>query len=93
MFKHRNGGLQPVRTEFDVEASPLPSQRLAGMAGLAMLGGRPARAFPATDVTFLFINDVHACRTRDGLSPNCEEEGKTDENLLRAPSAPSTRRC
>jgi cytolysin (calcineurin-like family phosphatase) len=46
------------------------------MAGLAMLGGRPARAFPATDVTFLFINDVHACRTRDGLSPNCEEEGK-----------------
>ena len=56
---------------------------LAGMAGFAMLGGRPARALPATDVTFLFINDVHACRTRDGLSPNCEEEGKTDENLLR----------
>ncbi len=42
-----------------------------------------ARAFPATDVTFLFINDVHACRTSDGLSPNCQEEGKTDENLLR----------
>ena len=56
---------------------------LAGMAGFAMLGGRPARALPATDVTFLFINDVHACRTRDGLSPNCREEGKTDENLLR----------
>ena len=56
---------------------------LAGMVGFAMLGGRAARAFPATDVTFLFINDVHACRTRDGLSPNCEEEGKTDENLLR----------
>jgi cytolysin (calcineurin-like family phosphatase) len=26
---------------------------------------------------------VHACRTRDGLSPNCQQEGKTDENLLR----------
>jgi cytolysin (calcineurin-like family phosphatase) len=56
---------------------------LTGMAGLALVGRRPACAFPATDVTFLFINDVHACRTRDGLSPNCEEEGKTDENLLR----------
>jgi cytolysin (calcineurin-like family phosphatase) len=66
---------------------------LTGVAGLALVGRRPACACPATDVTFLFINDVHACRTRDGLSPNCEEEGKTDENLLRAPSAPSTRRC
>jgi cytolysin (calcineurin-like family phosphatase) len=56
---------------------------LAGMAGVVVLGGRPLRAQPATDVTFLFINDVHACRTRDGLSPNCQEEGKTDENLLR----------
>lgn len=56
---------------------------LAGMAGLALPGGGSAFAQSATDVTFLFINDVHACRTRDGLSPNCKEEGKTDENLLR----------
>lgn len=55
---------------------------LAGMAGFAALP-RIARAQSTTDVTFLFINDVHACRTRDGLSPNCAEQGKTDENLLR----------
>jgi len=56
---------------------------LAGMAGLVAVGPRPAYSVPDTDVTFLFINDVHACRTRDGLSPNCAEQGKTDENLLR----------
>ncbi len=38
---------------------------------------------PATDVTFLVINDVHTCSMGNGLSPNCAEEGKTDENLLR----------
>lgn len=56
---------------------------LAGMAGFALLGQHAARAQATTDVTFLFINDVHACRTSKGLSPNCKEEGKTDENLLR----------
>lgn len=35
------------------------------------------------DVTFLFISDVHACRMNSGLSPNCQREGKTDQNLLR----------
>ena len=35
------------------------------------------------DVTFLFINDVHACRMGKGLSPHCAEQGKTDANLLR----------
>ena len=30
-----------------------------------------------------FISDVHACRMASGLSPNCLQEGKTDENLLR----------
>lgn len=46
-------------------------------------GARAQSAPPVTDATFLFTNDVHACRTSDGLSPNCFEEGKTDENLLR----------
>jgi cytolysin (calcineurin-like family phosphatase) len=40
-------------------------------------------ARPATDATFVFVNDIHACRTSEGLSPNCREEGKTDESLLR----------
>ncbi|MEO3997712.1 metallophosphoesterase [Mesorhizobium sp. CAU 1732] len=35
------------------------------------------------DATFIFTNDIHACRTQSGLSPNCEQEGKTDANLLR----------
>ncbi len=42
-----------------------------------------AAAIPSIDVTFLVINDVHACRVGDGLSPNCLAEGKTDANLLR----------
>lgn len=40
-------------------------------------------AIPGTDVTFLVINDIHACRMGDGLSPDCAAEGKTDANLLR----------
>lgn len=57
---------------------------LAGGSLVLMLGPRAAgAAIPATDVTFLVINDVHACRMGDGLSPNCLEEGKTDANLLR----------
>jgi cytolysin (calcineurin-like family phosphatase) len=35
------------------------------------------------EVVFVFISDVHACRMGSGLSPNCEQEGKTDQNLLR----------
>ncbi|MDX0528874.1 metallophosphoesterase [Sinorhizobium medicae] len=42
-----------------------------------------ARPLPPVDVTFLFAADIHACRMATGLSPNCQEEGKTDENLLR----------
>lgn len=34
-------------------------------------------------VVFLFVADVHACRMGPGLSPNCQQEGKTDDNLLR----------
>mgnify|MGYP000093613723 CR=1 FL=1 len=48
----------------------------------------PTRLFakdtiPPTEVTFLVINDIHTCNMGSGLSPNCAEEGKTDENLLR----------
>lgn len=35
------------------------------------------------DIVFYFISDVHACRMGDGLSPNCQQEDKTDQNLLR----------
>jgi cytolysin (calcineurin-like family phosphatase) len=35
------------------------------------------------DVTFLFTNDIHACRVAHGLNPNCLEEGKTDHALRR----------
>ncbi len=37
----------------------------------------------AIDATFIFACDIHTCRMGDGLSPNCQEEGKTDANLLR----------
>lgn len=37
----------------------------------------------ADDVTFVFTNDIHACRMETGLSPNCAAEGKTDASLLR----------
>ena len=37
----------------------------------------------AIDVTFIFTNDVHACRMASGLSLGCAAQGKTDDNLLR----------
>ncbi|KQS74531.1 metallophosphoesterase [Rhizobium sp. Leaf384] len=44
----------------------------------------PAQAQQApTDVTFVFATDVHACRMAEGLSPDCDKEGKTDAALLR----------
>ena len=42
-------------------------------------GTQPA----ALDVTFVFTNDIHTCRMGEGLSPNCQQEGKTDAALLR----------
>lgn len=42
-----------------------------------------AQPRPPIDATFLFTNDVHACRMASGLSPHCLQEGKTDENLRR----------
>jgi cytolysin (calcineurin-like family phosphatase) len=57
---------------------------LAGGVGvLAAPRGWTQTPDDGLDVTFLFTNDVHTCRMGDGLSPNCAEEGKTDENLLR----------
>jgi cytolysin (calcineurin-like family phosphatase) len=59
---------------------------LAGAAALGMPRISLAQAddsVPDTDATFLFTSDTHACRMADGLSPNCAEQGKTDENLLR----------
>lgn len=53
---------------------------LAGTAALLAAGRANGQA--ADDVTFLFINDIHACRMATGLSPNCQQEGKTDEALL-----------
>jgi cytolysin (calcineurin-like family phosphatase) len=59
---------------------------LLELGGTALL---PARSWaadggkPAFDATFLFAADIHACRMGDGLSPSCEQEGKTDANLLR----------
>ena len=46
---------------------------------------RPATSRAAgqaeTDATFVFSNDVHACRTGTGLSPHCAAQGKTDETF------------
>ena len=59
---------------------------LAGTAALVaprMAFAQADDAIPDTDATFLFTSDTHACRMADGLSPNCAEQGKTDENLLR----------
>ena len=61
--------------------------RRSFLAGTALLGSgmavRQLGAQSADEVTFLFISDVHACRMNTGLSPNCQQEGKTDQNLLR----------
>lgn len=53
-----------------------------GAVGLGLTRGGALTAEPV-DATFLFIADVHACRMTTGLSPNCQQEGKTDENLRR----------
>lgn len=45
--------------------------------------GQTGQRIQPIDATFLFIADVHACRMASGLSPNCQQEGKTDAALLR----------
>jgi cytolysin (calcineurin-like family phosphatase) len=72
-----------------VTATASPSRRrvLQGASAFALGGLIPGRgrafAQDGRDVTFLFTNDVHACRMASGLSPNCQQEGKTDDSLLR----------
>ncbi|MDQ6433506.1 metallophosphoesterase [Mesorhizobium sp. LHD-90] len=77
-----------------IEASfgsvPLSRRALIGGAFAALGTLAASRALAQTgavagetDVTFLFSNDIHACRMGEGLSPNCAEEGKTDANLLK----------
>lgn len=60
---------------------------LAGMgamaAGALVPGPVQGRSSASIDATFLFIADIHACRMASGLSPNCQQEGKTDVALLR----------
>jgi cytolysin (calcineurin-like family phosphatase) len=56
---------------------------LGGGVSLALASLARAADTPAVDVTFLVVNDIHACRVGDGLSPGCQAEGKTDANLLR----------
>jgi cytolysin (calcineurin-like family phosphatase) len=69
-----------------------PTRRhlLTGAAGLGLALTLPRLPLfaqtqrPATDATFLFSCDVHACLvSADGLSPGCADEGKTDAALLR----------
>lgn len=64
-----------------------PTRRLfIGGAGALIASALPFHAFAddsGEDVVFFFISDVHACRMNSGLSPNCRQEGKTDQNLLR----------
>lgn len=55
----------------------------AVFAILAMLALTLAATAQDIDATFVFTNDVHACRMETGLSPNCANEGKTDASLLR----------
>ncbi|MEP9396882.1 metallophosphoesterase [Mesorhizobium sp. KR2-14] len=76
-----NAGKPPSLTRRDLIGGAL------GMAALPLLGphhrAEAQAARPPIDATFIFISDVHACRMAVGLSPDCEQEGKTDANLLR----------
>ena len=69
-------------------AAAATSRRLPPAAAALLLlgwlaGPAAAQDAPALDVTFVFTNDIHACRMGEGLSPNCQQEGKTDAALLR----------
>jgi cytolysin (calcineurin-like family phosphatase) len=70
---------KPTRRDLLTAAGGLGvSLALPGRSGFAQAGR------PATDATFLFSCDVHACLvSADGLSANCADEGKTDAALLR----------
>ncbi len=63
----------------------------AGLAAAGVLArpalGQTGQRIAPVEATFLFVADVHACRTANGLSPNCQQEGKTDAALLRSVAA------
>ncbi|CAH2404076.1 metallophosphoesterase [Mesorhizobium ventifaucium] len=78
-----------------ISAGSLSRRRfLAKAAGFAAAGalarpalGQTGQRIAPVDATFLFVADIHACRTTGGLSPNCQQEGKTDAALLRSVAA------
>jgi cytolysin (calcineurin-like family phosphatase) len=78
-----------------ISAGSLSRRRfLARAAGFAAAGalarpalGQTGQRIAPVDATFLFVADIHACRMAGGLSPNCQQEGKTDAALLRSVAA------
>lgn len=62
---------------------PLILPRFAGAAQATSVLTVGKNVWPPVDVTFLFSNDVHACRMLHAPNPICESEGKTDANLIR----------
>ena len=78
-----------------ISAGSLSRRRfLAKAAGFAAAGalarpalGQTGQRIAPVEATFLFVADVHACRMASGLSPNCQQEGKTDAALLRSIAA------
>ncbi|RUV31986.1 MAG: twin-arginine translocation signal domain-containing protein [Mesorhizobium sp.] len=91
----RGAGCAESRVMNGISAGSLSRRSfLAQAAALAAAGSlaRPAlggtgQGIPPVDATFLFVADVHACRMASGLSPNCQQEGKTDAALLRSVAA------
>jgi cytolysin (calcineurin-like family phosphatase) len=63
----------------------------AGLAAAGVLArpalGQTGQRIAPVEATLLFVADVHACRMASGLSPNCQQEGKTDAALLRSVAA------
>ncbi len=77
----RNKANQPSRRRF--LAGLIGSGILPLMRPVAVSAASPGN-WPPIDVTFVFISDIHACLiSADALNPDCQQEGKTDANLLR----------
>ncbi|RWQ58865.1 MAG: metallophosphoesterase [Mesorhizobium sp.] len=91
----RGAGCAEFHAMNRISAGSLSRRRfLAQAAGFAAAGvlarpalGQTGQRIAPVDATFLFVADVHACRMAGGLSPNCQQEGKTDAALLRSVAA------
>ncbi|TIM63090.1 MAG: metallophosphoesterase [Mesorhizobium sp.] len=91
----RGAGCAEFHAMNRISAGSLSRRRfLTQGAGLAVAGvlarpalGQTGQRIAPVDATFLFVADVHACRMAYGLSPNCQQEGKTDAALLRSIAA------